>query len=188
MRRRLQSTILAYVKKATRLHRRSYRISILRDASCGTVRHMIRHPVVWLLFASALLVGAGCGTPASPKDWFASPDGNHVRVVARGTHSSVAERSIRRIESDGEKRLIESAIGSSIPDASPGSVLWAVFAGQQPTAGYSVEIVSVTASTVTVGVEAPDPGGIVATVITYPYAIVSAPSEAYRIRWRSAVR
>jgi len=100
-------------------------------------------------------------------------------VLSSGTQSSVLERKNYLITSDAELRQLWKMIGNTDPaptvDFTQNEVI-AVFAGTEPTAGYTIavsKILDATERLVTITLDKPGGSCVLADMITAPYQIIS---------------
>ena len=112
--------------------------------------------------------------------------------LARGQQSKVSERANYLITSEEQLSELWKMIDASSPlpeiDFDTHSVI-AVFTGQEPTAGYAIEISKITDAaerTVAVMLTIPGDGCMLAQVLTSPYQIVSVPITALPLTHKDA--
>ncbi len=104
-------------------------------------------------------------------------------TIAKGTYSGYEKASQKVIDNQEQWEDLwqQHTCDTEPPPPVPQEnftryMLVAVFAGEQPSSGYSVEIISVKktddALVIIVEYDEPEPGVLVQDVITYPYHIV----------------
>ena len=117
-----------------------------------------------------------------------------LTTIARGDASHVTEPRRDIARTDDEWRAlwaIHAGPGAAAPAVDMGaSIVAAAFAGEKPTAGYSIEITADDRDPVRLAVQetAAPPGGVLAQVITSPFHIVSVPRGAGEVTWGSGIR
>jgi hypothetical protein len=106
-----------------------------------------------------------------------------LTTIARGTDSAIEEPREVVVRTIDEWRELWRAHGTEpMPEVDlSNSVVVGVFLGSRPTAGFTVAITSVTVSgdqaVVHFGEARPDPGALVAQVVTAPYHLVALPRD-----------
>ena len=149
---------------------------------------LISLPLV--LLAILLLALTGCGTPAA---------GEGITTLARGSHSGITAQEAALITSLSEWEALWRRHASRFepPPAMPpvdfsrNSVV-ALFAGERPTGGYSLQIVEAELQGEVLRVSAlevrPAPGQTVTQAFTQPYHIIAVPrvkkQTRLEVRWR----
>ncbi len=111
-------------------------------------------------------------------------------TVAQGSASLIEERREVVIRSAGEWQTLWKGHSPQAPprvDLSTGVVV-GVFLGSRPTAGYSVQIERVRLDGAKAVVEyresAPDPGGVVAQILTAPFHLVRVAGRPAVVEFR----
>lgn len=111
--------------------------------------------------------------------------------IQRGTRSAIVEPREVVLASDAEWRALwaRHVPGAGSPPSVDftGEIVVGVFAGQQPTGGYQVEIVGVDHEPAEVVVryriERPPPGGLVTQILTQPFHLVRLPRLGIPVRF-----
>lgn len=108
-------------------------------------------------------------------------------TIAKGTYSGYEKASQKVIDNQEQWQDLwqQHTSDTEPPPPVPQEnfsryMIVAVFAGEQPSSGYLVEIISVEKTddesfVITVEYDQPEPGDLVQDVITYPYHIVRIP-------------
>jgi uncharacterized membrane protein len=112
-----------------------------------------------------------------------------LTTIARGDASRVSEPRRVLARTDQEWQTLwatHAGPGAQAPDVDMQSVtVAAVFAGEKPTPGYSVDI-QLRDGALAVEEQQPAPGGILAQMITSPFHIVSVPKSTGDVTWAEA--
>jgi hypothetical protein len=141
--------------------------------------------VRWLAALLILLLATGCsddnGGPATGETTGDQPVPEMTEAPEEARGLPVEELASgfdgldqRQVVVAPSAAALSEATGVEVPDAGEGAYL-AVFWGEQPTGGYTVEIMSAQQKgdrrmTVEVAPEPPPPDAMVAQALTYPYA------------------
>lgn len=154
-----------------------------------------------LVICCSCLAGGEQAAPApAPATPTATPEAPlAITTLARGTDSEwheAAEVAVR--EEKAWKDLWEKANAALVPMPAPPKVdfakemVIAVFAGEKPTTGHSIEVSRIERSgdglLVTVREKAPPEGAMVGQALTYPFHIVRVPAAAGEVEFRREAR
>jgi len=114
-----------------------------------------------------------------------------LATIAQGSDSRITEARQVAIRSSDEWQALWK---DHSPQAEPpvdfsSSIVVGVFLGSRPTAGYRVDIISVTIESATAVVEyrerRPEPGALLAQIVTSPYHLVRIPGSPAKIEFRT---